>query len=38
VVCFSPRPDLMLGQMPAGAIRTVVDTWVDQYVELGGLD
>jgi UDPglucose--hexose-1-phosphate uridylyltransferase len=38
VVCFSPRHDLTLGQMPAEAIRTVVDTWVDQYVELGSLD
>jgi UDPglucose--hexose-1-phosphate uridylyltransferase len=38
VVCFSPRHDLTLGQMPAEAIRTVVDTWVDQYVELGNLD
>jgi UDPglucose--hexose-1-phosphate uridylyltransferase len=38
VVCFSPRHDLTLGQMPTEAIRTVVDTWVDQYVELGGLD
>jgi UDPglucose--hexose-1-phosphate uridylyltransferase len=38
VVCFSPRHDLTLGQMPAEAIRTVVDTWVDQYRELGSLD
>jgi UDPglucose--hexose-1-phosphate uridylyltransferase len=38
VVCFSPRHDLTLGQMPVEAIRTVVDTWVDQYVELGNLD
>jgi UDPglucose--hexose-1-phosphate uridylyltransferase len=38
VVCFSPRHDLTLGQMPAEAIRTVVDTWVDQHVELGSLD
>jgi UDPglucose--hexose-1-phosphate uridylyltransferase len=38
VVCFSPRHDLTLGQMSVEAIRTVVDTWVDQYVELGGLD
>jgi UDPglucose--hexose-1-phosphate uridylyltransferase len=38
VVCFSPRHDLTLGQMPTAAIRTVVDTWADQYVELGGLD
>lgn len=38
VVCFSPRHDLTPGQMPAEAIRTVVDTWVDQYLELGSLD
>jgi UDPglucose--hexose-1-phosphate uridylyltransferase len=38
VVCFSPRHDLTLGQMPVEAIRTVVDTWVDQSVELGSLD
>jgi UDPglucose--hexose-1-phosphate uridylyltransferase len=38
VVCFSPRHDLTLGQMPAEAIRTVVDTWADQYLELGSLD
>jgi len=38
VVCFSPRHHLTLGQMSVQAIRTVVDTWVDQYVELGGLD
>jgi UDPglucose--hexose-1-phosphate uridylyltransferase len=37
VVCFSPRHDLTLGGMSVEAIRTVVDTWVDQYVELGGL-
>lgn len=38
VVCFSPRHDLTLGQLPAEALRTVVDTWADQYVELGKLD
>ena len=38
VVCFSPRHDLTLGQMSVEAIRTVVDTWIDQYVELGDLD
>jgi UDPglucose--hexose-1-phosphate uridylyltransferase len=38
VVCFSPRHHLTLGRMSVQAIRTVVDTWVDQYVELGGLD
>jgi UDPglucose--hexose-1-phosphate uridylyltransferase len=38
VVCFSPRHDLTLGQMPPDAIRRVVDTWTDQYSELGGID
>lgn len=38
VVCFSPRHDLTLGQMAVGDIRGVVDTWTDQYVELGGID
>jgi UDPglucose--hexose-1-phosphate uridylyltransferase len=38
VVCFSPRHDLTLGQMSPDAIRRVVDTWTDQYTELGGLD
>jgi len=35
VVCFSPRHDLTLAQMPTAGIRTVVDTWADQVVELG---
>jgi UDPglucose--hexose-1-phosphate uridylyltransferase len=38
VVCFSPRHDLTLGAMEQGDIRTVVDTWADQYTELGGID
>jgi UDPglucose--hexose-1-phosphate uridylyltransferase len=37
VVCFSPRHDLTLGAMETGAIRQVVDTWVEQYVKLGGV-
>jgi UDPglucose--hexose-1-phosphate uridylyltransferase len=38
VVCFSPRHDLTLGQMAVNAVRRVVDTWVDQYDELGSID
>ena len=38
VVCFSPRHDLTLGQMQPIDIRRVVDTWTDQYLELGALD
>src|SRR5919202_467456 len=38
VICFSPRHDLTLGDMSAEDIRQVVDTWVDQYTELGGID
>ena len=36
VVCFSPRHDLTLAKMNVADIRAVVDTWVDQFVELGG--
>lgn len=35
VLCFSPRHDLTLARMPVEAISTVVDAWVDQYVDLG---
>jgi UDPglucose--hexose-1-phosphate uridylyltransferase len=38
VVCFSPRHDLTLGQIDHKAVRQVVDTWADQYLELGALD
>lgn len=37
VVCFSHRHDLTLPEMPTNEIRAVVDTWVDQYCELGSL-
>ena len=37
VVCFAPRHDLTLGGMDVPAIRQVVDTWTDQYVELGAI-
>jgi UDPglucose--hexose-1-phosphate uridylyltransferase len=37
VVCFSPRHDLTLGEMPPDAIRRVVDTWTDQYDDLGAV-
>jgi UDPglucose--hexose-1-phosphate uridylyltransferase len=35
VICFSPRHDLTLPQMPATAIRSVIDVWADQVAELG---
>jgi UDPglucose--hexose-1-phosphate uridylyltransferase len=35
VVCFDPRHDLTLGAMARPAIRRVVDTWTEQYRELG---
>ncbi len=37
VVCFSPRHDLTLPEMDLSGIGRVVDTWTDQYRELGGL-
>lgn len=35
VICFSPRHDLTLAEMPVPAIRLVVDAWVEQVMELG---
>ncbi len=38
VICFSPRHDLTLAQMDAGAILSVVETWVAQTLDLGARD
>lgn len=35
VICFSPRHDLTLPEMPLAAIRSVVDVWASQTEELG---
>jgi len=35
VICFSPRHDLTLPEMPVADIRNVVDVWAEQTVELG---
>lgn len=35
VLCFSPRHDLTLTDMPAEAVREVVDIWASQSSELG---
>ncbi|MFC2036975.1 UDP-glucose--hexose-1-phosphate uridylyltransferase [Chloroflexota bacterium] len=35
VVCFSPRHDLTLPEMPPADIRRVVDVWAEQIEELG---
>lgn len=35
VICFSPRHDLTLAELPAAQIRAVVDTWIAQCEELG---
>jgi UDPglucose--hexose-1-phosphate uridylyltransferase len=37
VVCFSPRHDLTIARMEVAGLRQVIDTWTDQYVELGSL-
>ena len=37
VVCFSPRHDLTIARMEVAGLRRVVDTWTEQYVELGSL-
>ena len=38
VICFSPRHDLTLAQLPREQIRAVVDTWAAQCEELGARD
>jgi UDPglucose--hexose-1-phosphate uridylyltransferase len=35
VICFSPRHDLTLPELPQEQVRAVVDTWVAQCEELG---
>jgi UDPglucose--hexose-1-phosphate uridylyltransferase len=37
VLCFSPRHDLTLSQMPPSEIRTVVDLWANQTAELSNV-
>lgn len=37
VVCFSSRHDLTLGNMDVAAIRSVIDVWVAQYLELAAM-
>ena len=34
VICFSPRHDLTLPQLPLNSIRAVVSTWMEQDAEL----
>jgi UDPglucose--hexose-1-phosphate uridylyltransferase len=34
VICYSPRHDLHLAQLPVPQVRAVIDTWADQYAEL----
>jgi UDPglucose--hexose-1-phosphate uridylyltransferase len=38
VVCFSPDHSLTLSRMKPAEIRPVVDTWAEQYLDLGGRD
>jgi UDPglucose--hexose-1-phosphate uridylyltransferase len=38
VICFSPRHDLTLAKMSVEEIRTVVDLWAEQCLELGSRD
>jgi UDPglucose--hexose-1-phosphate uridylyltransferase len=38
VICFSPRHDLTLAQLPQEALRQVVDVWISECIELGARD
>jgi UDPglucose--hexose-1-phosphate uridylyltransferase len=35
VVCYSPRHNITLAELPVGEIATLLNTWRDQYIELG---
>lgn len=35
VICYSPRHDLTVSRMDAGAVTAIVDTWVEEYRQLG---
>jgi len=37
VVCYSPRHDLTMPRMSVEALNGVIDTWIEQYDELGSL-
>ena len=37
VICFSPRHDLTLAELPREQIRAVVNTWAAQCAELGAM-
>ncbi len=38
VVCFSPRHDLTIARMSVAAVRSVVDAWATEYIDLGSHD
>jgi len=38
VICFSPRHDLSLPELPPAAVEQVVQTWIDQSRALAALD
>jgi len=38
VICFSPRHDLTIANMEPADLRKVVDTWVEQFLDLGNRD
>ncbi|HKG53470.1 MAG TPA: UDP-glucose--hexose-1-phosphate uridylyltransferase [Anaerolineales bacterium] len=38
VVCFSPRHDLTLPELDQSAIESVIQTWMDQSLDLGAKD
>src|SRR5579863_3387274 len=35
VICYSPLHNLSLGQLPAAGVAQVIDTWTEEYLNLG---
>ena len=38
VICFSPKHNLTIPEMEMEGIQKIIDTWKEQYIELGGKD
>lgn len=37
VICYSPRHDLTMAELPTCAVETIVETWTEEYQRLGSM-
>jgi len=38
VICYSPRHDLTISRMAPPQVRSIIDAWIAEYLQLGSLD